>query len=381
MLSNTNERVFFYCTPPLLPEQGAYPHSIVCLAEGLKALGVPFYSNINYWNYQPNQERYLFPHDPAITADDCSIVVLDSDWFMSHHNFPDRFFHKQRQYLTVYFERPASAINLPRNAWQDEFRQFDFIFRTHYNHQFKYPGNVYPWAFGLSNRVLNEIGEPQDFVDKKNTILVNFRLGHPLRQDILEHFLPLLQSLLEVDTTTDQLDAVLAHPYHRLQWEQTGRRHYPTYYQRLNQSAACACFGGLFINPWPPDAFGPTKFWDRVLNKVLLTIDSRPKRLMNWDSFRFWEALAARCVAFHVDLERYGAALPVMPKNWEHYIGVDWENMSLTVDRILADPQQLNSIANQGYKWVVEHYSPQPTALRFLDTVRVGKTPSKLQGL
>jgi hypothetical protein len=369
MSNDFKGKIFFYCNPGLLPEQGAYPHSIVCLAEGLKALGISFYSNVNYWQLSPDQEDYLFCCDSTITADDCSIVILDCDWFVNNHDFPERLFHHKRNYLTVYFERPADAINLPRNGWQLEFRQFDFIFRNHYNYRFKYPLNFHPWAFGLSNRILQETASLPDFRDKKMNLLVNFRLDHPLRNEIQEKFLPLIQKILKVDDTIDKSDTSLD-TYHSLQWHQTGMRHYPRYYQRLNHSVACACFGGLFINPWPPDSFGPTKFLDRVMNKVLIRLDPRPRRLMNWDSFRFWEALSAGCVTFHVDLEKYGAMLPVMPENWKHYIGLDWSHMGEAIDRITAEPEILESIATQGRQWALEHYSPIPTALRFLEIIR-----------
>jgi len=41
--------IFFYYVPQGTPEDTAYQHNIVCLGEGLKALGIPFYSNVNYW--------------------------------------------------------------------------------------------------------------------------------------------------------------------------------------------------------------------------------------------------------------------------------------------------------------------------------------------
>jgi hypothetical protein len=371
MSSEFSQKIFFYCSPPAPPEKGAYSHSIVCLADGLKSLDVKFYSNIDFWQISPEKDEYLFNHDPTVTPNDCSIVILDCDWFVENSLFPDKLFHSGRNYVTVYFERSADAINLPKNAWQPEFRQFDFIFRTHYNQRFKYPANVYPWAFGLSHRILLETEDLPDFSEKKRNLLVNFRLSHPLRKTIQEEFLPLIQNILVIDNTIDNFDASLASPYHYLQWVQTGMRHYQNYYKRLKDSAACACFGGLLINAWPSDSFGPTKLWDRILNKTLNILDPRPKRLMNWDSFRFWESLAAGCLTFHLDLERYGALLPVMPDNWRHYIGINLDNMWETVDRVASDPDILARIAIEGRQWALEHYSPVPTALRFLKTVEL----------
>ena len=363
------KNIFFYCPPISSSESYIYPHSIVCLAEGLKELGVNFYSNVNYWKTSYDQEEYLFNADPEIAPDNCDVVVLDSDWFVDNIDFPKGLFKSDRNYLTVYFERSANALNLPQNAWKPEFRQFDYIFRTHYNRRFIYPKNVLPWAMGLSNRVLKELDNPLKFSEKQKRLLVNFRLGHPLRKEMQERFIPLIQDSFITDDTVDEFDTSLINSYHHLQWLQTGMRHYPSYYQRLTDSAACACFGGLFINPWPPGAFGPTQWWDKALNKILIKVDPRPRRLMNWDSFRFWESLAAGCITFHADLEKYGAVLPVMPVNLHNYVGIDLENMDEAVARLRSEPKCYDEISNQGRQWALEHYSPSPTALRFLETV------------
>jgi hypothetical protein len=154
--------------------------------------------------------------------------------------------------------------------------------------------------------------------------------------------------------------------YHYLQWAQTGRRHYPNYYKRLKKSTACACFGGRFMPPWPRELTAPLRLWHRVMNKLAW---GRLRPIVVWDSWRFWESLAAGCVTFHVDFEKYGPFIPVMPENWRHYIGIDLENMQETVGRISDDPGILEKISNEGRIWALENYSPVPTALRFLETV------------
>ncbi|MBW4679405.1 MAG: hypothetical protein KME19_04730 [Microcoleus vaginatus WJT46-NPBG5] len=68
-------KVFFYCSGT------GYQHLTVCIAEGFKELGVPFYSNINYWRISPEQEEYFLCHDPRITPDDCAVLVLEKHGF------------------------------------------------------------------------------------------------------------------------------------------------------------------------------------------------------------------------------------------------------------------------------------------------------------
>jgi hypothetical protein len=362
------DSVFFFCSPAGVPEakDTVYQHTLVCLAEGLSSLGIPIYADRNFWQLSPDREEYLFNCNPDVTPDDCSIVVLHTAWFTAGKPMPANLFHPHRQYKTVYFENEADA----KHAWEPEFRQFDYIFRTHYNHRYRYPSNFHPWAFGLSNRILNELQNLPAFAERQRCLLVNFRLGHSIRYFIQENFLPKLQGVLPIDNSVESAQEAPTDPYAYLQWYQTDRRHYPNYYRRLLKSSACACFGGLLINPWPLDAFGPSTPWDQVINKIFCKLDRSPRRLMNWESWRFWESMAAGCVVFHVNLEKYGATLPVMPENWRHYIGVDLSNLQDAVDRIAADPEMLASISTEGRKWAIEHYSPKPTALRFLSIVQ-----------
>jgi hypothetical protein len=75
----------------------------------------------------------------------------------------------------------------------------------------------------------------------------------------------------------------------------------------------------------------------------------------------------AGCVTFHVDFDKYGIQLPVMPQNWRHYIGIDLDNIHDTVDRITDKPEILETISKEGRQWAIENYAPVPTALRFLE--------------
>lgn len=366
---NQSTQVYFFCCPDGIPgsKKTVYQHTIVCLAEGLKALGIPFYADRNFWRTSPNYNKYLFNFDPYVTPDDCSVVVLHNAWFTACNEMPLNLFHSQRRYTTVFFESEADS----KYGFQAEFRNFDFIFRTHYNCRFRYPANYRPWAFGLTNRILQSTKPSLAYSDRKPCMLVNFRLWHPIREYLEQNFLPLVHPILPADKSVDLYqNAPKDDPYAYLAWLQTDRRHYPQYYQRLRESKACACFGGVLINPWPSNAFGPSTLHDRLLNKLLSFFDTRPRRLMNWESWRMWEAIASGCVAFHLDLDKYGATLPVMPTNWRHYVGVDLENLQAAADRLIHQPTVLETISVEGRKWALKYYSPIPTALRFLETIQ-----------
>ena len=366
-----NKQVFFYC------EANSFSHLIICLAEGLKELGIPFYSNINYCQIQPDRSEYLLNHDINVTPDDCSVVVVDTKWRFYHASFPENLFHPERKYMTIYLDDMDGPT-----IWNPELDDFDFRLRTHYNSQSQYPSNCRPWVFGISNRILRETSNIPKFEERTKHITVNFRVSHqtltyskcflkvaqgwlkvdnaliviehPLREIIREQFWLLIQEMMLLDDRVDDFDNPPSDSYHYLQWLQTGKRHYPNYYKRLKESLACACFGG-YITP---------------------SYTTGESLVEWWDSWRFWESLAAGCVTFHVDFQKYGIQLPVMPENWQHYIGIDLDNIQDTVARIAGDPGVLASISSSGRQWAIDNYGPVPTALRFLETL--GLTSSRV---
>ncbi|GAB1539528.1 hypothetical protein NUACC21_21950 [Scytonema sp. NUACC21] len=365
MLGKFNKQIYFYCDPRQgVLEGDKLQHCLVCLAEGFRDLGIPFFSNVNYWREFP-EEEYLVRHNPDITPDDCCVVILPSNWYTVDLPLPENLFHPKRKYITVYIDGEDSDrtyIDRP------EFKQFDFIFRNHFNQNLNYGENFYPWAFGLSDRILRELQEVPNFQDKKRQLLLNFRHWksntHSVRQIICSQLIPRIEKILPVDNYVD--NDIPTDLYHYHQWEQSGKRHYPNYYERLKNSAACAAFGGFFVLPWFKN---PGSLMSRASKRILTKLKLKSNTILQWDSWRFWESLAAGCVTFHVDFEKYGLALPVMPKNWEHYIGIDLDNVQKAVDRIADQPEILEKIATQGRRWALKHYSPVPTAIAFLETI------------
>ena len=332
----------------------------------MRELGISFVSNINYWQESTEKEEYLFRHDPAITTDDCYIVVFSNNWFNINHPLPDNLFHAERKYLTVYLDGNDNDKDYHKLP---EYKEFDFILKTHSNHHLNYLDNFYPWSFGLSNRILQELKEVPNFQDKKRQILINFRhwqTGHPVRNISSSLLILKISDIFQINNTVDNQAEYPTEPYHHLHWLQTGKRHYPNYYNRLKYSTACACFGGFFVPAWPKNSGG---LINRNIQRVIKKLRLKSNTILQWDSWRFWESLAAGCVTFHVDFEKYGITLPVMPENWRHYIGVDLDNVQATIDRITENPEILEYISQEGRRWAIKNYSPLPTALRFLEIV------------
>lgn len=83
----------------------------------------------------------------------------------------------------------------------------------------------------------------------------------------------------------------------------------------------------------------------RLLKRALDKLELKSNRIAQWDSWRFWEALAAGCVAFHIDLEKYGAVLLVMPEKWKHYVGVDLDDFDSVFEKFIDNLTFLEKIS------------------------------------
>lgn len=359
--------VYFFLAPPGPPDRALYQHGAVCLAEGLRELGVPYYSNRPYWRNGEGSDEYLFRPDPEVGPEDCAAVVIERCWFSAGGDFPPRLFRRRRRYVTVCLDLSDGHVT---PAWRGKFSRFDYILRGHWNRNCAYPSNFRPWAFGLSNRIISAAGPPPPFETRRRVLLANFRLRHPVRELAERAFYPRLERVLPLDRTVEDWEEKPADPLSRLFWEQTGRRHHPAYYRRLGESAASACFSGFFLPALPRFLRGAAG--ERVLSRLGRRPDPRSGRVAQWESWRFWESLAAGAVAFGLDFETYGLAPPVPPVNGVHYLGLSPENIVRTRDLLERDPGVLARISAAGRDWALENYGPRPTALRFLKTIGEG---------
>jgi hypothetical protein len=185
------------------------------------------------------------------------------------------------------------------------------------------------------------------------------------------HFTPKISALFRPNTERDNLKVRPEDPLDLLFWEQTQRRHSRSYYQRLCRSQAVAAFCGEIIPAaphCPPYLVGGGRARAlRRLHDALDRVDPRPPRLIQWDSWRFWESLGAGCLVFNFDLPHYGVQLPVMPENFVHYVGVRPETVDDALARLAAEPGLAARIAEQGRAWVLQHYSPAAIARNFLE--------------
>lgn len=378
----TNPRVYFYCCN----EEGNLQEDVIALAEGLQQLGVQYFSNCDYWLQSLDPDDYLFRHCPEVTHEDCDVVVVSYTWpqwvrmgafDLRRQPLPAGLFSKRREYTTVLMDNNDGYRTI---SWEPEYRQFDLILRSKFNPRAWHPENMRPWAYGLTNRITEATQGSLPFRVRRHALLVNFGASHPfkygareLSRDRLE---PKIQRILPVDRTIDELSLEPSDPYESLMWRQTGGRFSRSYYERLKQTQAVACFCGDIIPSVPfrgADRYllgGNRARLRRMLYSILDWFSAHASRAVGCDSFRFWEALAAGCATINVDLDRYGVELPVMPENGTHYLGVDFARVDAFVERLSDDPFLLERVANAGKQWAELYYSPKATAQRLLAMCR-----------
>ena len=366
-------RIYFFCIEARGPDQTPYGHGSVALAEGFRALGMDVFGNIPYWRLRPDAPDHLIAHHPEVAPADCDIVIIDSNFGYFGESLPAVFTRPARPFRSVYLDFLDGAVT---KTWDKSLRSFDLILKTQANDRTRLPNNARPWAYGLTDRIISAASGGSAVSERSPVVLSNFRIPHPIRSEAMAAMVGRLPAPFRLETTVDEFDEPPTEPHARLFWEQTGRRHYPQYFDRLRSTATVAAFGGFTIAPYPSDHTRPCRLPSRVANRIASKRGGRPeRRILQWDSWRLWEAFAAGCVTMHVDLEQYGASLPVMPKPGEHYVGIDLSRPGASLD-VLADPEWMNKVGNAGRQWAIENYGPVATARRLLDELAMGTGPT-----
>jgi hypothetical protein len=222
------------------------------------------------------------------------------------------------------------------------------LFAAHDSTHAVKPGRRIPIAFGLPRRLIQTTENSPALAKRKQHALHSFRptLQQGVRALMDMAFVPPLSDLI---------------PIHQVNVP-PGQ-----YIQELMNSAVCLTYGGDFYSPivgntWfeknQPDLYALHSF-RHVENAAVL----------RWDSWRFWEALAAGCAAVHLNFEDCGFHLPVMPEPWTHYIPIDLSDLAGSARALWEKRDMWPEIAQAGRAWAIEHYAPAPTAARVLQAL------------
>jgi hypothetical protein len=340
--------------------RSGYQHQIVALAEGLTELGHSISGSENYWQISAAEPNFLIKKVNSSDLNEFDVVCFPS----THYDYqregllPKQLFSPNRNFTTIFIDDSDGFLT---PGYMRQIREVDIVLKSHYNIFQDNPANFIPWAFGLSNRICEHAAQIA-FWSRNKHILSNSRVNHGLRKSFEEIADEYFYPIYTKNNKTDSLSDSPTSDNDQLMWRQTGRRHYPSYFKRLGESLCCNAVGGYQVMRY---VGGGKSIVNRISRRLDLRLQFLPSYVVQFDSWRFWESLISGCCTLHVDLEKYGCRLPVMPINGEHYLGLDLSCPEKTV-AILDDYERLEKISSCGHEWSLRHYSPRATAMRLL---------------
>jgi hypothetical protein len=312
------------------------------LAQGLKRLGAPLFSNAASPLFSSKPLRPEDGHTAVFVATEDTYAPDYAQWIGS---YPARKIILSMADTGQWLPTPPDTVAL----------------MCHSSRFFALPGPRRPWSFGLTDERTALCGQPPAFDTRRPVILRNFRSSYS--QSVRSALDLALVPHLEKHFTVDRSLSSGAGGFQAVASD---------HFERLRTSVGCLAYGGeytLNLAGHPGVASTPMGALYRAARFEREPVVSR------WDSWRFWESLACGCLTFHVDLDKYGCLLPEMPVAWKHYIGVDLEDPRGAVERLMDERPRWAEISAAGRAWALEHYSPEAAARRFLAHAASAPTP------
>ena len=357
---------YFYCHSH--PNPSFVYHDYICLAEGLRALGIQCYGDRSLYK-SGEKNKFLIQYKKGYRWYNATLIFFHSNLYklIEKKKADDiimKITRQPRNESKIIFIDASDGVRTP--GFEKGAQSCDVVLKSHYNRKYKYPKNFIPWQFGLSNRMIEAV-HPLPFKQREQAFLVNFRVKHQLRDYLNNRIRAIVEKSLIWDNSISDPDKEKLTGKDLLLWKHTRGRHYPSYYDKLSKTVACACYGGVFAIPWGNYNKYTAKI-ARLFNNLIPLFSW--DRVRQWDSWRLWESWVAGCCVVHVDFDKYGCQLPVMPQNKIHYLGIDLDNLE-DFEASICDKALLEHIAENGKKFVLQHYSPEAVAGRLLQTLNL----------
>ncbi len=366
--------VYCFCHP----REQVYHDDLVYVGEGLEARGHRLFGNRNYWRKEADIENWLIKHDPSVKPDDCQLVLVAGLFFECPVEEEKRLTFAELPTNVLRNDRRNNVVFIDTNdgwktpMWRPECRDMDVVLRTKLNRMCSYPGNVRPWVLGYSSRVERMAEGALDFANRRQVLLDNFGYSHTWTHTVREWARRSVYPNIEKHMALEVRVAPSCTPedgdWNWMMHRQCARRHNPAYYRDLCSVQVVSSFCGDWFPQWPRDcrplcgggrkADLRRKFW-WLMHRLLR---GKP-RAIQWDSWRFWEALICGAVPLTTNLEEVGVTLPVMPEPNVHYIACDKRGF---VDPDVFEPSRLRLIAENGRAWARANYSPLAAADRLI---------------
>jgi len=300
-------------------------HPCVVFAQGLQGLGVPYHGNMPFLK-DFNKETFLIDISDEINSN--TIVVT---------NQPQKYMNELQQY-----KRQGHKIIVMdtcdewcRNVHERALPFTDYYYRSSYHTSNRLP-NVFPFAFSLSNRII----QTTSFVDMKKwsertpVIFQAHRVDHSLRNHVKNYYNS-GRCPIAVEYYNDKFEAPKEGTEEHFHWCQTGRRHSVKYYEKLASVQMIDAHGGHFT----------------------------PQKLLQIDSWKLWEGFAAGCLVITLDFKYYGIQLPFELIGYKHYIPIRYDKLDESYQMLnRLTTEQRARIASSGREYVLSNYSPEGIA-------------------
>ena len=322
-----------------LADSGTFSYTATCLADGLSFLGVPIRSNIDY--HDPLISSFSFTRtDEPQAVREAFCVLADLQDTVPYNN------------RVVTLERVHDrmlAMCMQDNVAGMHVEGIDAFFCAHESTLRQVAGPRVPITFGLSSSMISATMDVRPGMPRNQVFLRNFRpsLSQELRACLDLVLLPHLKTRFAISDRTAG----------------NGRWN-AEYYQLLKQNLGCLAYGGYFDQDLSlNDYFMKNGNYRSIAERVQYRESTV---VLRWDSWRLWESLLCGCITLHLDFERYGFKLPVMPVNWHHYVGIDLADVKRDVERLMDERERLPEIGWNGRQWAIEQYSPVAVARRFI---------------
>lgn len=307
----------FLLSPYGGPEKANYQHACVVLGEGFRALTIPFTANIDYYpdpsgtylfnKGEPSSTSYLVTSAPEefaafIQASPQKLLVLDTkdEWIRPKST---EFIQQAHRYFMSSCTNPSSVVK--------------------------------PYCFGASNRILTATAAPPlPWKSRSSKIVWAHRVGnHALRNYTQQYYNKTKAPISSyLDNFVKPADPAALH-----EWQNTGRRHSPAYFEFLRHHKYLDAHGGY-----------PTQ--------------SR-QRIVQWDSWKLWEGFLSGNLVITADLDYYNIVLPFPLTPYKHYIPIRYDTMEKSYEKFFSLPDiEKEAIARQGREFVRTHYNPESIA-------------------
>lgn len=353
----------------LLPCSNPDTHAHVCvsLAQGLKSLGYKVLSDVVYW------DEDLFINDLSM---DWDVEILDWRYAYNLPYWSFDYRHKSNGKIKILVDRNTNEVNRPRWVFENWINNVDLILTVHgmipVGKRWK---KVKRWALGISMEAIKMIEESRGSCNEFHQDKLWISWNSDLQNRVLfEKWLCGHVNLKVVRQRISDKESTL------LNTVGMGRfnKEYFRFLNGIGYTASICGYNSEYpvkIQKFYKNKNDTRSFSEKLrmrLNRNVLEkyvfkgLTPRTRMLMQWDSFRLWEAFYSDSVPVMFDFDYWRLDMEVRPRPWKDYIPI--RNMVGHSHDFLADITEAERmvIARNGKEFFEVNYSPVAQAYRLL---------------